>query len=92
MKDGEIDNGNVIGLSGHYTKADGSTAAMADVWFAKDATPPSSAEVLAPASAAVPLPGQAAGESLPALAPEPLILPVKRLDDDDLLNKLPPLL
>jgi hypothetical protein len=92
VKDGEIDNGNVIGLSGHYTKADGSTAAMADVWFAKDATPPSSAEVLAPASAAVPLPGQAAGESLPAVAPEALILPVKRLDDDDLLNKLPPLL
>jgi len=32
------DHGNLLGLTSSYTTADGSTHAMADVWFAKDST------------------------------------------------------
>jgi len=31
------DNGNLLGLVSSYTRADGSTRAMADVWFVRDA-------------------------------------------------------
>ena len=43
----DLNNGNLMGLVGNYTKTDGSEAAMVDVWFAKQpATPPSAAELL----------------------------------------------
>jgi len=34
----EVNNGNLIGLMGSYTKADGSTHTMGDVWFQTDAS------------------------------------------------------
>jgi hypothetical protein len=33
-----VDNGNLIGLMGSYTKSDGSTHTMGDVWFQTDAS------------------------------------------------------
>ena len=55
------DNGNLIGLVSSYTKTDGSTHEVADVWFAKDVQPQTNAEptkvsladVLAPPSEAL---------------------------------------
>jgi hypothetical protein len=37
-KSAEINNGNLIGLMGSYTTADGATHTMGDVWFSVDAT------------------------------------------------------
>jgi hypothetical protein len=92
----EINNGNLIGLTSGYTKSDGSTAAMADVWFAKDQTnKPTAADVLAPAQGSVPLPAATPGVDEPSTvkgggAPPPLnphealmINPHRRLHDDD---------
>jgi hypothetical protein len=43
-----VDNGNLLGLVGSYTSADGSSHDMADVWFAKQADmAPTAAELLA---------------------------------------------
>jgi hypothetical protein len=63
VKSDRMDEGNLLGLVGSYTKADGSQHEMIDVWFAKDgsttAAPPPIGELLA-----------APGPVLPG-APEP---------------------
>jgi len=38
VKTNAVDNGNLIGLMGSYTKADGSVHTAADVWFSVDAS------------------------------------------------------
>jgi len=38
VKTNVVDNGNLIGLMGSYTKADGSVHTAADVWFSVDAS------------------------------------------------------
>jgi hypothetical protein len=43
-QDGGIDNGNLVGLVSSYTKTDGSTHQVADVWFAKDVQPQTAEE------------------------------------------------
>jgi hypothetical protein len=52
-----VDNGNLLGITSSYSKADGSTHDMADVWFSKDA--PKLDELLASAPSEV-LPGSTA--------------------------------
>jgi hypothetical protein len=42
------DHGNLLGLTSSYTTADGATHAMADVWFAKDASSGASSAAAAP--------------------------------------------
>jgi trimeric autotransporter adhesin len=91
-KDGTLDNGNVIGLVSSYTKTDGSSAAMADVWFAKDVIPPAGAELLAPAAGSVPLPGAQPSDAAPPPSSAAVPLVIKRPEDDELLNRLPPLI
>jgi len=53
----ELNNGNFVGLVSSFTKDDGSSHQLADVWFAKDITPPPADEVIAAAPTALPLPG-----------------------------------
>jgi hypothetical protein len=55
----ELNNGNFVGLVSKFTKDDGSTHQLADVWFAKDTTPPPAEEVIAAAPTALTLPGSA---------------------------------
>jgi hypothetical protein len=52
----ELNNGNFVGLVSKYTKDDGSTHQLADVWFAKDTTPPALGDVVAAAPDELPLP------------------------------------
>jgi hypothetical protein len=47
----EMDNGNLLGLVGSYTTADGSDRAMVDVWFAKGAQQPALGDLLTAAPA-----------------------------------------
>jgi len=73
------DNGNLIGLVSSYTTSDGAQHAMADVWFAKEATPatPKLSELLAGPAADV-LPATLTAASTPthvALPHEHVALP-----------------
>ncbi len=59
-KGSDVNNGNFVGLVSKFTKDDGSTHTLADVWFAKDTTPPPADEVIAAAPTALTLPGTTA--------------------------------
>jgi hypothetical protein len=59
------DHGNLIGLVSSYTKTDGSSHAMADVWFAKESPlPPKLSELLTAPS------GELLGAAVPAPTPQ----------------------
>ncbi|HEX2009666.1 MAG TPA: heme utilization protein, partial [Roseateles sp.] len=86
-----VDNGNLVGLVSGYTKADGSSHAMADVWFAKDVAPDSGTleapvqlgDVLA-APAAQTLPGgEALGATAAAATSQIALVVLPKLSDDD---------
>jgi len=71
----EVDQGNLLGLTSSYTTADGAQHAMADVWFAKDVAPATSAheqppvqlhELLAPPATEVLPPAASTPASTPA--------------------------
>jgi hypothetical protein len=96
-KGSEIDNGNLLGLTSSYTKSDGTKGEMADVWFAKDQTPPPLGELVAPAAEAVPLPGHQPSDAAPPAgaggvppASVQLPMPLRGLDEDETYR--PPLL
>ena len=55
----ELDQGNLLGLVSSYTRTDGSTADMVDVWFAKDTTAPAVSDLLTAPAADVALPASA---------------------------------
>jgi len=71
----EVDHGNLLGLVSSFTKTDGSQHAMADVWFAKDATPAPQLHELIAAPAADVLPAALAAAALPEAAPAAHVAP-----------------
>jgi hypothetical protein len=89
----ELDNGNLLGLVSEYRKADGSSHALTDVWFARDdaapaaATPPALDEVLAAPAGQVlhdvePPATVTVAASGPSVQLPPLLI-AKRPEDDD---------
>jgi hypothetical protein len=100
----EIDNGNALGLVGSYTATDGTTHAVADVWFAKDVTSaaPEIGELLAApadnllvtpqAAAAGVTPAHEAAVAVDAPATETLVSIDRTLLASDEWNKNTPLI
>jgi hypothetical protein len=93
-KSTDLNNGNLMGLQGGYTKTDGSQAAMVDVWFAKQAdTPPTVGELLS--GPGVDLLGGGGTGSSPAAAPAQATavgagtMSRGMIDDDLLRNSVP---
>jgi hypothetical protein len=73
VKSDRMDEGNLLGLVGSYTKADGSEHEMIDVWFAKDGAaaeaPPPIGELLAAPGPVLPGAPEATAVHVAAAAP-----------------------
>ena len=95
-KGSTVDNGNLLGLVGSYTKADGTEAAMADVWFAKaegaDSAPSLGELLAAPAADLIGSGGTAANTATTAQASSTLMATGRVSLDDELLRNGTPLI